>query len=1202
MNGIGLFEFERPLGYRGSVLCIFLFICTNLFSQDVQTDFGHSKKEQAHVFYITANFGLAQKDSVEALFSEIVNRSQKDKKATLLVMGDFLSKKGYRKKGEARKRLNDSLERALLKPLEKFNGKIIYMPGKNEWNQNAPQSIDDLESFLQDNSKAKFWPNDGCSLEREEIGDHVVLVMVDSRWFLNDWDDYPQINEKCELKTREQFFAEFKDDLKDSQGKTVIVAVDQPIMSNTKISILNKMGGFTPGSYQNEQNRLLRGRLETIASQFEDVIFVSGKDRNLQYLEDDGIPQIISGAVGKTERARAQKDEDFVSEKNGYAKLTVFKDGSSVVDFFPVSGNVSNPIFSKKIKRERATLDEISYPQKKYGATEKASIYTAEETDKRGFYKWLWGDHYRNLYSKKIEAPVLWIDSLPQNVRPISEGGGTQSRSLRLIDDKEHEYTLRALRKSAVRFLQVNAVNDHYVEDYLKNTVAERYLLDFYTTSHPYAQFSVNELSETLDILHANPKIYYVPKQDGLGIFNEDYGNELYMLEEHVGDENKNFETFGKPDDIISTSDLLLELRESKESFVDEQAYIKARLFDMLVGNWDRHQDQWRWAQYKTKDGRKRYETIPRDWDQAFPKYDGPLIALLKYSFPILRKMQSYGADIKNIKWFNLSGYPLDKAFIKSATWNDWQRQVAFIQQNLTDKAIDAAFETLPEAAQESSIVTIKTNLKARRDALGHIAKSYYAYLNEFETVIGTEDDDDFLITRKADGLTEISVSKKDSILFKNNYSAKATDEIWIYGLNGKDNFKVVGKGKPKINIKVIGGNKNDIYDFENTKKVKLYDYQSEKTTILNPRSNKWLVDSYDINHYDYEKRKYDENVLFPSVGYDGDTGFRIGLKNRFRTYRLANNPFSKQHTVGAEYFFATNGFALEYNFEAAHIFYKWNFGLDLRYASPNFTMNYFGSGNGSVYDTETERDFNRVRIRQWKISPFLVHKNAGNTFNIRASLESNDVSDDDQRFVGEAFQPDNDVFQNQHYLSSEVSYRYLNKNDSWFPNRGMDFNFTAGYKTNIDGNDDRFGYLKPSLALMYPLHPSGIAVLATKIAGETILGNNYEFYHGAVLGGNQSLRGYRNERFNGKTAFHHSTDIRVGLTRFRTNFIPLQIGVSAGFDYGRIWSENDSSQKWHNNFGGSLWISGFSAFTGNLGFYQGKDGNRLLFSLGFSF
>eukprot|EP01093_Parvamoeba_rugata_P013099 TRINITY_DN3967_c0_g1_i1.p1 TRINITY_DN3967_c0_g1~~TRINITY_DN3967_c0_g1_i1.p1 ORF type:complete len:386 (-),score=99.35 TRINITY_DN3967_c0_g1_i1:22-1023(-) len=323
---------------------------------------------------------------------------------------------------------------------DEFNGNVILTPGENEWVKDAPQSIDDLESFLQDNSKAKFWPNDGCPIERETINDDVVLEMVDSQWYLEDWDDHPYINEKCEHKTRDQFLAEFKDDLKDIQGKTVIVAVYQPVMSNSKISMINKMGGFTPESYQNKENRILRGRLETIASQFEDVIFVSGKDRNLQYLEDDGIPQIISGAVGKTEKARAPKEEHFESTNNGYAKLTVYKDGSSVVDLIELKNGDSKVAFTKKIKRERLTIDEVSFPKEFDGSTARASIYTKEETDKSGFYKWVWGDHFRDLYSKEIEAPVLKIDELPNNVRPISEGGGTQSRSLRLIDDNEHEY------------------------------------------------------------------------------------------------------------------------------------------------------------------------------------------------------------------------------------------------------------------------------------------------------------------------------------------------------------------------------------------------------------------------------------------------------------------------------------------------------------------------------------------------------------------------------------------------------------------------------------------------------------------------------------------------------------------------------------------------------------------------------------------
>ncbi|HEA22289.1 MAG TPA: metallophosphatase [Pricia antarctica] len=1197
-----------------AIIILLLYSSSPVIAQQGESDTVRLEKEVSHRFYIISNVGDIDVVEAERKIMEINQQSKSESDATLLIIGNILSKEGFPSKNSEQDAPKAKLKK-LMTAWDGFNGNVILTPGKNEWLRDAPKSIDELESFLQDNSKAKFWPNDGCSLERETINDDVVLEMVDSQWFLEDWDEHPYINGKCEHKTRDEFLAEFKDDIKDSQGKTVVVAVYQPIISNTQTSVIDKFGGFTSESFENTENRSFRGQLKTIASQFDDVIFVSGKDRNLQYLEDNDVPQIISGALGKSQSARPRKDEAFASEKNGYAKLTIFKDGSSTADYFAfedASSNGNQPsgkdsdskkLFSKELSRQRLTGKEMSYPQKMEVDTVTASIYNANETEKSGLYKAFWGDHFRSLYSKKIASPVLYIDELPNNVRPISEGGGTQSRSLRLIDDNEHEYTLRALRKSAVQFLQTTAMNEHYVEEYLKNTVAERVLLDFYTTSHPYAQFAMPKLSQAIDILHANPKIYYVPKQKGLGIYSEKYGDALFMLEEHVGDENKDFEIFGTPDDILSTADLRLELRETKDAFVDEPSYIRARLFDHLVGNWDRHQDQWRWAEYETADGKKRYEPIPRDWDQAFPKYDGTAISFLKYSFPILRKMQSYDAEMGNIKWFNLSGYPLDKMFINTAKWSDWKAQVDYIQKNLTDEAIDAAFATLPDLAQDSSIVRIKQNLRSRRDNLESIANRYYDYLTDFEVIKGTEDDDTFIIDRQSSGRTEISILKDSTSVFKNTYDATMTNEIWIYGLDGKDTFISKGSGKNPIKIKVLGGEENDTYDFDNTRKIKLYDFRSKENTIVNPKSKKWLTDVYDVNTYDYHKRKYNANVILPSIGYDGDTGFRMGLKDRFTTYGLIDNPFATQHTIGAEYFFATEGFAIAYTPEFAHVFKAWHLGFDLRYASPNFTMNYFGKGNGTLYDKEnTERDFNRVRIRQWSVAPYLKHSNAGGSFILRSKFESNDVSDDNDRFVGQFFSADNDVFDEQRYITGEATYTYINIDNPAYPSRGMDFNLTLGYTNNIEGNNNRFAYIKPSLALRYPLHPSGIAVIATKLAGHTILGDDYEFYHGALLGGNNSLRGYRNERFNGKTAVYQSTDLRVGVSRFRTNFIPIQIGVSVGFDYGRVWTEDGQFDRWHNNYGGSIWVSGFSSLTGNLGLYHGEEGNRLLFSVGFNF
>lgn len=1181
----------------------FFFIASDaVFSQDKNS----GSKNKSHSFYITANTGIDPDFSSTEVLQQITKDSRKEKNASLLILGNLSTKGGFPSEGKDRETAKNFLQKDLIVPLKDFNGKIIYTPGVNEWNKGGHENLDDLESYLQDELNSDFWPNDGCPLEKEDINEDVVLVMVDSQWFLEDWDDHPYINNDCDLKTREQFFIEFKDDLKDSQGKTVIVAMHHPVMSNTRFGFFNEIGGFSEQSFENMKLRSLRGRLETIAGQYDDVIFVSGNDRNLQYLEDGGIPQIISGSAAKTQSAKAKKPEHFASDNKGFAKLIVFEDGSSEVEFYETTPSGAKKIFSQKIKKKRAPLENTTYKSvSEIGKTARSSIYSSEETEKSDLYEWVFGKHYRDIYSREIEAPVLFLEDLPGNPVPISEGGGQQSRSLRLLDDEEHEYTLRALRKSALQLLQTNFVKEHYVMDFLDNTVAERFISDFFTTAHPYAPFATNDLAEELGILHANPQIFYVPKQKELGIYNDGYGDALYMLEEHVGDENKEFKTFGSPDDILSTTDLLAELLESKDSYVDEASYVKARLFDMLIGDWDRHEDQWRWAQFKQEHGIKEYRPIPRDRDHAFPKYDGLAIALLKAGFPILRKLQSYGETIENVKYFNLSGYPLDKTLIKGNDWEMWKNQVNFIQNQLTDDAIEQAFKNLPEAVKDESILTIIKNLKKRRDNLEGIARSYFLYLNKFKVITGTTENDRFLITRNPGGNTEIRLFTKDSLSFKNSYSSQETGEIWIYGLDGEDEFKIVGEGNDPVQLKIIGGEENDLYDFQNTQKAKIYDYKSKPNRILNSASKKWLVDSYDINNYNIEKRKYHENKILPNLGYDGDTGFKAGLTDVFTTYGLVQNPFTTRHTLTANYFFETKGFEVLLSAEYAHIFYKWNLGFEGYYSSPNFTLNYFGSGLETEYNRDAvSRDFNRVRIEQWNVAPSLIWRNnRGSSFKFKALLESLEVENDETRFVGQTFSEDDDVFQKQLYAGGEITYQYMNKSNApAFPVRGFQFDLTTGYKRTFEDFNNKFGYVKPVLSVDYPLHTSGFVVLATELGGKFILGDDYEFYHGAILGGNQNLRGYRNDRFNGRSSFYQSTDLRVGLSLIRTNYVPLIVGVSAGFDYGRVWIENDPSSRWRNDYGGSIWINGFNVLTGNFGYYRGDEGGRFVFILGFNF
>ena len=1162
------------------LLCTLLLVSFFVTAQELETS-----------VFVTANTGATDNNSV---LSQINNEAKTLNDSKLLILGNAVSKEGYSKEGKAQ--ISSQLE-----ILKSFDGKVIFTPGHHEWVINGHRDVRSLEGYIQKNSEASFYPDEGCPIKKKDLTDDVVLITIDSQWYLEDWNEHIYLNEDCDIKNRTDFFLEFESMLKKSQDKMIMVAMHHPIFSNTNEGFIARIGGTSLQDFQNKQNRKFRKRLITLAQQTENIFFVSGHDKNLQYINKYGVPQIISGAVGNTQKASLKNDNDFASSENGYARIDIFKGGRISVTF----QGIATPYTAEVIVPVQKGIPNNFKDKSSFGSTFNSSVYSSDETEKSKVYKGLWGDHYREYYSKTVNAKVAFIDTLKGGLTPTRRGGGHQSKSLRLETKDGREYVMRALRKSAIKFLQSTAFQDKYVEEELEGSFADKFLLDFYTTAHPYTPTTIGTLADAADIFHTNPELYYIPKQEALGEFNDEYGDELYLIEERVESGHKDLESFGKPNDILSTSDVLQEINKTGKSIVDEPSYIRARLFDMLIGDWDRHEDQWRWALFKNEDGTEICKPIPRDRDQAFSTFDGTIVGFLSCAVPSLRMMQSFDDELRSPKWFSFEPYPLDMTFINKSDWSDWEKEAMALQTGITDEVIEIAFENIPDEMKGQTIEDIKKNLKGRRGNIVDIARRYYEFANKHEVITGTQKDDIFNVTRLPNGDTKIEAQRKDLEIFERTFNKDETKEIWIYGLDGNDTFNVTGNGNNLITIKVIGGKKNDTYNFENTKKVKLYDYKGKDNTIINKSSKKWLVDDYQINDYDYKKRKYSLNQFLPVIGANPDDGLQIGFVNNFTTYGIQRNPFTTRHTISASYYTGNSGYDLSYKGEFSNIFHNWNFGIEGKYTSPNFAQNFFGFGNETTYDNdEVEIDFNRVSIQEWNAAISLIWNGRdGGSFYFKPLIESFEVENVADRFIN--FLPATaSVFEKQTYAGAEVNYSFKNKDDIAYPTLGLDASITAGYKANIDGEDidNKFGYIRPHIAIDHRLNKSASLVLATKIGGEAILGDNFEFYHGASLGGNHSLRGFRKERFIGKYSVYQNTDLRLLLGKFKTSFIPLKYGLTGGFDYGRVWVEDDNSDKWHNSVGGSFWVSGLDTFTTNIGYYSSTEGGRIVFSLGFAF
>ena len=65
-----------------------------------------------------------------------------------------------------------------------------------------------------------------------------------------------------------------------------------------------------------------------------------------------------------------------------------------------------------------------------------------------------------------------------------------------------------------------------------------------------------------------------------------------------------------------------------------------------------------------------------------------------------------------------------------------------------------------------------------------------------------------------------------------------------------------------------------------------------------------------------------------------------------------------------------------------------------------------------------------------------------------------------------------------------------------------------------------------------------------------------------------------------------------------------MDVGIMAGYDIGRVWAENESSNEWHKAFSYGAWFTPFSMAVVNV-FYSmtpNKEEDALTVRVGFFF
>jgi hypothetical protein len=277
-------------------------------------------------------------------------------------------------------------------------------------------------------------------------------------------------------------------------------------------------------------------------------------------------------------------------------------------------------------------------------------------------------------------------------------------------------------------------------------------------------------------VLNAEPRIVVMPASDRLGEFKQEFSGMLGTIEEHPEAGDDGDPGFHDADKVIDGFKMFEKLNDDHDERIDEVEFLKARLMDVLLGDRDRHADQWRWAGYKHDDTRF-WRPIPRDRDFAFGRYDGlfPWAAGL-----FVHSAVGFGASYPSILELTWIGRQLDRRFLSSLDKPVWDSVTTYIKSALTDSVLLIALHAMPPEMYEKGGEQMFRMLKARRDKLDEAANEFYGLLSDVVDVYGGDKEERVEVNRLNESLVDVSMYKRKSgaLLYKRQFLNKYTNEI----------------------------------------------------------------------------------------------------------------------------------------------------------------------------------------------------------------------------------------------------------------------------------------------------------------------------------------------------------------------------------------------------------------------------------------
>ncbi|MEP6699663.1 MAG: metallophosphoesterase [Bacteroidota bacterium] len=1154
-----------------------------------------------------------------------------DKNTTIIFLGDNLYRNGLPDDQSPLYEKGKAVLDSQLSVAVGTKARVLMIPGNHDWQNGSRGGYDAIlrqqayVDFINKNN-AEYYPKDGCPGPVEiSIGTDITMILFDSQWWLHPFDK-PEIESDCPYKTKDEVVAQIADIASRNSKKLIILACHHPFRSNgvhggfftlkqhlfpftdifsTAYIPLPIIGSIYPiarsvfGTPQDLKHPVYANMIGEISTAIKavapNILFVSGHEHNLELIKDSSYDYIISGGGSKDQRVSKSKKSAFISASQGFSVLEISKNKNVDISFYTVTDSVRKPYsdhltnFSKIPSR---FLDSTSFKGDDPFAKYKDTVNQPASKDfkvLKGLRRFFQGENYRAEWSTPVNMRVFNLKKEKGGFTIKSLGGGKNTKSLSLVDKQGKQWVLRNVDKN----------ENEAVPGAFRGVISTDVIKDLNSASHPYGALAVPELAKSLQIPVAHPELFYVPDDPAFGFYRPLFANRVCMLEE------KNASPDGS--DTKSTAKVFNEMLDDNDHRPNQPAVLKARLLDILIGDYDRHFDQWKWIVSDTGKG-KIYDPIPKDRDQAFFYSDGMLMKLITgRALPFLKGFQY---NMPDVDWLGYTAKDFDRIFLTNLDANAWKESIRKVQESLTDSVISKAVHKMPPETFKYNGETIIKKMISRRNLLSTRAMDYYRFISKKVNVLGSNQREYFKVSNAPGGL-QVRVYERargndtSFIMFDRVFDASVTKEIRLFGLNDDDLFDIEENASSRIKLRIIGGKGNDTFDIRGHVVNLLYDVKSDGNFIKNKSRSKnrfsleGPVNENNITGFNYNTKKFPDAMF----GYNSDDGTFMGLGFSKTTQGFRNLPYASQQKFAALYSFR-KAYQVYYKGEFNHVTRK----LDL-VAKANFLRpalrNFFGLGNRTKLSPDRSYDFYRIRYRSLQMEALLRHRYF-DKFNLMIGpyyhQYSNLYKDNANNILAKSQLiglDSADIFSKKSYLGGKAVMHIDNRNNSFFPTRGVNWNNEFISVAGLKKGSNYFSSFTSDMTVYVSQGAPTKLIAVLGFGGGHIFSKQFEFFQALDLGANPNLHGFIKNRYAGTSTAYGSLELRIKLFDVDSYFLPGPFGLTVFSDLGRVWLKGEHTRNWHTAFGGGFYYIPFNQFiiSGSAGF-SGKD--RLIsFNLG---